>query len=521
MTFIRPAVPRPHGPTEQATGTTQPPSTATAEKAIPPPATSMVASRARPTTITITVRSKTTTISREEEKQAQPTSSEAASPTQSGSDSSSETQVASASSTQDLSTTATSATSQESIAPATTFGLGDGRQLVHSGALTGTAIATDGSTFTHSATPASNTAHPNNRLPKLVVVGIAASGCIALVSLMAVIFWCSYKDRHKRRKKRGGGSSVDLADHETGLRSRMRQSSQVQKLKISHPFTPIYEQPATVPVRDLQNLAPWNISRSVLPSSSQNVLLPPAPSTSEAISPYGGYSTTDFFSGNNSQLTSNIYLSPPALGIQQEQAGGREPARESPASVISSPQNQSRFLAPPHNAGQSSSPQRPQLAVTRTPIVQTTTPRESIWDDTVSIVQPHIDMQRDAYPGKSLVGGGYGGKRPNPEQDRGVSSMFSDDQHTSAWRNNALNTFSVASSHPSLRLPERGDWKQNDRGIRETMMSDEEDILDEKGYDPRDDLPLKREEIKGLRVSAILANHKWERARKLFSGESS
>jgi len=517
MAFFRPAVPPPQGHTPRATGTTQPDSTAKAEKAIRPPATSKVASPARSTTITITVRSKTTTISLEEEKQAQPTSSEEASPTQSGLDVSSETQTASASSTQDLSTT-TSTTSQASITPATTFGLGDGRQLVHSGALSGTTIVTDGSTFTHSATPAaSNTAHSNNRLPKPVVIGIAASSCIALVSLMAVIFWCSYRDKHKRNKER---RSADPGDQEAGLRSRMRQSSQVKRLKISHPFTAVYEGPATVSVRNLQNSAPWNISKSAISGSSQNVLLPPAPSTSEAISPYGGYFTSDYFAGNNSPFTSNIYLSSPALKIQQEHAEGNEPAREPPAPV-SSLQNQSRFLAPPHNAGQSSSTQRPQLTATRTPITLTTTTRESIWDDDVSIVQPHIDMQRDAYPGKSPVGGEYGGKRPNIEQDKRVSSMLSDDQHTSTWRNTAVNTFSVTSSHPSLCVPERGDWKQNDRGIRETIMSDDGDILDEKGYDPRDDLPLRREEIKGLRVSTILASHRWERARKLFSGESS
>lgn len=517
MAFFRPAMPPPH-PTAQPTETT------TAEKAVPPPATSKIASPGRSTTITITVRSKTTTISTEEEKQAQPTSSEVASPTQSGSDTSLGIKIAGASSTQGLSTstTATSTTSQASITPATTFGLGDGKQLVHSGALTGTTIATDGSTFTHSATPASNTVQSNNsnhRLPKPVIIGIAASGCIALVSLMAVIFWCSYRDRHKRRKERGSGSSADPGDREAGLRSRMRQSSQVKRLKISHPFTPIYDQPATVSVRDLQNSAPWNIPKSVASSSSQNVLLPTAPSTSEAISPYGGYTTSDNCAGNNSPLTSNIYQSPPALRIEQEQAGVREFVREHLAPV-SSPQNQSRSLASSSNAGQSSSAQRPQLTVTGTPTVETTA-RESIWDDEVSIVKPHIDMRMDAYPSRSRVGEEYGVKRPSLEQDRRGLSMLSDHRHTNTWRNTALNTFSVASSHPSLRVPERGDWKQNDRGIRETMMSDGEDIWGEKGYDPRDDLPLKREEIKGLRVSTILANKQWERARKLFSGESS
>jgi len=515
MGFFRAPVPPPHGPTTQPTGTT------TAEKAVPPPATSKVASPGRSTTITITVRSKTTTISTEEEKQAQPTSSEVASPTQSGSDTSSETQIASASSAQGLSTTATSTTSQASITPATTFGLGGGRQLVHSGALTGTTIATDGSTFTHSATPTSNTApQSSNRLPKPVIIGIAASGCIALVSLMVVIFWCSYRDRHKRRKERGSGSSVDPGDREVGLRSRMRQSSQVKRLKISHPFTPVYDRPATVSVRDLQSSAPWNTPKSVASGSSQNVLLPTAPSTSEAISPYGGYTTSDNCAGNNSPLTSNIYPSPPALRIQQEQVGVRGFVREHLAPV-SSPQNQSRSLASSSNAGQSSSAQRPQPTVTRTPTVETTTARESIWDDEVSIVKPHIDMRMDAYPSRSRVGEEYGGKRPSLEQDRRGLSMLSDHQHTSTWRNTAVNTFSVASSHPSLRVPERGDWKQNDRWIRETMMSDAEDIWGEKGYDPRDDLPLKREEIKGLRLSTILANNKWERARKLFSGESS
>ncbi|PUU82995.1 hypothetical protein B9Z19DRAFT_1073602 [Tuber borchii] len=509
MAFFRPVVPAPH-PTERSTETT------TAEFAVPPPATSKVASPARSTTITITVRSKTTTISTEKEKQAQPTSSEVSSPTQSGSDTSLGIQMTSASSTQGLNTTATSTTSQASITPATTFGLGDGKQLVHSGALTGTTIATDGSTFTHLATPSSNTAQSHNRLPKPVIIGIAASGCIALVSLMAVIIWCTYKDRHKRRKERGSGSSADPEDREVGLRSRMRQSSQVKRLKISHPFTPVYDQPATVSVRDLQNSAPWNIPRSVASSSSQNVLLPTAPSTSEAISPYGGYTTSDNCAGNNSPLTSNIYPSPPALRIQKEQAGVREFVREYLAPV-SSPQNQPRSLASSSNAGQSSSTQRPQPTVTRTP---TTTASESIWDDEVSIVKPHIDMQMDAYPSRSRVDEEYGGKRPSLEQDRRDLSMLSDHQHASAWRNTALNTFSVASSHPSLRVPERGDWKQNDRGIRETMMSDGEDIWSDKGYDPRDDLPLKREEIKGLRVSAILADRGWERARKLFSGES-
>ena len=513
MAFFRPAVPPPH-PTAQPTETT------TAEKAVPPPATSKAASPGRSTTITITVRSKTTTISTEEEKQAQPTSSEVASPTKSGSDTGLEKiQMASASSTQGLSTTSTSTTSPASITPATTFGLGGGKQLVHSGALTGTTIATDGSTFTHSATPTStNTAQSSNRLPKPVIIGIAASSCIAMLSLMAVIFWCSYRDRHKRRKERG--SSVDPADREAGLRSRMRQSSQVKRLKISHPFTPVYDRPATVSVRDLQNSAPWNIPRSATSGSSQNVLLPTAPSTSEAISPYGGYNTSDYCAGNNSPLTSNIYQSPPALRIQQEQAGVREFVREHLAPV-SSPQNQSRSLASSSNAGESSSAQRPQLTVTGAPTVDTTTARESIWDDEVSIVKPHIDMRMDAYPSRSRVGEEYGGKRPSLEQDRRGLSMLSDHQHTSTWRNTALNTFSVASSHPSLRVPERGDWKQNDRGIRETMMSDGGDNWGEKGYDPRDDLPLRREEIKGLRVSAILANKQWERARKLFSGESS
>ncbi|RPB05501.1 hypothetical protein L873DRAFT_1785679 [Choiromyces venosus 120613-1] len=533
MTFfrlVRAAAPAPFKPFARAvatvTRTTHPSSTATADRAIPPPLTSK-GGAPKVTTVTVTVRPKTTTISLEEEPQAQPTSSESAYSTHLDVDGTSETQVSSTSNTQDFSTTATSTTSQASITPSTIFGLGDGGQIVHSGVLNGTTLTTDGSTFAPSATPTptttSESGKPRNRLPKGVIIGIIASSCIALLSLLAVIFWWFRKRRHKRgRKKRDSKISVGSKDEEAGGRDLMRQSSQVKRMKISHPFTAIYERPATVSVRDLQSTAPWNIPESVVSQSSAKVLLPPAPSTSEAISPYGSYfMSDDDDAGDSSPGMSNVYPQPPAMRALHPQSEIREPF--APVRPPPPPRDQPRFPASPHNARQSPCAQRPQPEITRTSTVQKTSPFSSIWDDDVSIVKPFVDMRRDAYPGIPHVEEEDEGRRPSLEQERRVSSLLSDHQHGRTWGNTGHNTFSIASSHPSLRVPESGNWKQNHRSIRETVMSgDDGDTLDQKSYDPRDDLTLKREEIEGLRVSTILPkNNRWERTRKLFSGERS
>ncbi|KAG0636375.1 hypothetical protein HOY80DRAFT_1088995 [Tuber brumale] len=509
-----------------------------ADKAIPPPpVTSTVTYSRRSTTVTITIHTDITISQSEEEQPTKPTSVKLESSTSSSLllKPSSDINVLDTSIAQDSSTISTTTASEPSVTGAhvTTFGLGDKGQLVHSGPLTGTAISTDGSTFKSSATSTSKTTHsePSHPFSKTAIIGIAAGTFVALASLIAVIFCYSYKRRGFKKMKKNEDTSINLGDEEAKFRRHMGQSSQVREIKASHPFTPIYERAATVPVYGLQNAAPWNKPNEsdITSHSSSNTVAPPTPSTSNAISPYGNYTPTisDYTIGKNSSRTSDsdLYAPPSTLRLKYQQTEASRQAGKLLTSVSSSSQNQTQLLTPPYNTGKSPPTHELQPIVTEIPTAQTTKFRESIWDDNISIVEPHLDMRRDAYPSISRMREeeNIGGPSIGQFEGRRPSSILSDLQQSNTWRDTAPNKLSMASSHPSLHIPESGTWRQNDRknSVQRTGMGGVGNTLGRQDSDPRNELHLKREEIKGLRVSTLLANNRWEKARKLFSGEGS
>ncbi|KAG0130283.1 hypothetical protein HOY82DRAFT_540203 [Tuber indicum] len=530
----------PFAPTRTTTQKTNPTATP-ADRAIPPPqVTSTITQSRRSTTVTITIRTDIRISSSEEEKPTKSTSleSESSTPSSLPLKPSSRFNILEASITQDSSTTSTAAASEPSHTGAhvTTFGLGGTGQLVHSGLLTGMAISTDGSTFRALATSAPKTvtartgsSHP---LSKAAIIGIAAGTFAVLASLIAVIFCYSYKKgfkKKKKKKKRDGNTSADMDEGDTGRR-RMGQSSQVREMKASYPFTPIYERSATVAIHGLQNTAPWNKPKDVTSHSFPNAGASLTSSTSDAISPYGNYTPTvsDYTIGKNSSLTSDsdLYAPPSALRARYQQV---EAGRQAGKLLTSTPysQNPPQLPTPVLSTVQSSFSHELEPIITKMPTAQATGVRESIWDDDISIVEPHIDVKRDAYPGQSGAreepeGSDWG---PSAEQlgGRKPSSILSDLQQSSAWRNAAPNKLSIASSHPSLHIPESGNWRQNDRknSVQRTTMGAGASALSRQDSDPRDELQLRREEINGLRVSTLLEYHRWENARKLFSGEGS